>query len=172
VVLAGSAVLAACALLPAAGLASGPEAHAAAKKKKPPTFFSKARVRSDGYVNPGQLETIFISHLPSRSNFKLAIEPPPTTPQCGQLYFCNFVNVFPAPGTRAFHSNGHGKAFPTFVMPSTYTIQSDPFDKRTRQTVSFANGQSVHINVLSIKNTRKGKFIAYGFGRTIVSVPG
>jgi hypothetical protein len=82
------------------------------------------------------------------------------------------VKIFPAPGGVPFHSNGHGSAVATFVMPSTYTIQSDPFDKRTLQTVTFMNGQSVHINVLSIKSTKKAKFISFGFGRTIVQVPG
>lgn len=155
----------------AIGLGTPSDAGAAAKKRKPPVSFSKARVQSDGLLLPGQLETVFISRLPPRADFKLGIEPPPTTPQCGEFYFCNIVRVFPAAGTLAFHSTGKGTAFATFVMPSGYTLQSDPFDKRTRQMVTWMNGQAVHINTFSVKTTRKERRIAFGFGRAVVQVP-
>ena len=166
----GVAGLVAIALV-SANAAAAVGVNAAATKKKPPVSFSKARVQSDGLLTPGQLETVFISRLPPRAGFKLGIEPPPTTLQCGELYFCNIVRVFPEPGTPLFRSTGKGTVFATFVMPSGYTLQSDPFDKRTRQMVTWMNGQAVHINVFAVKTTRKERRIAFGFGRAVVQVP-
>ena len=71
----------------------------AAAKSKPKFIFLKARVVSDGFVTPGQLETISVSNLPPRTNIKVFVEPPPTTPQCGEFYFCDVVRTQPAPGT-------------------------------------------------------------------------
>lgn len=169
-VLFGVAVLTAMALASVGGSGGAPAAHAAAKKK-PPVFFSKARLRTDGLMTPGQNETVLLSKLPPKADFKLALEPPPTTLQCGELYFCNIVKLFPAVGTLPFRSTAEGRASATFLMPSGYTLQSDPFDKRTRRGVTFMNGQATHINVFSTKNTRKERRLAFGFGRAIVQLP-
>jgi hypothetical protein len=143
----------------------------AAKQKKPAVSFSKARVQSDGLLLPGQQETVFISGLPPRADFKVGIEPPPTTPQCGEFYFCNIVRVFPAAGAPAFRSTGKGTAFARFVTPGGYTLQSDPFDKRTRRMVAWMNGQAVHINTFSVRTTKKERLISFGFGRAVMQVP-
>lgn len=142
-----------------------------AAKKKPPVHLLKGRVISDRSVTPGQQETITISRMPPRTRLELYVEAPPTTPQCGQYYFCRPVRVFPVPGTRAYRSSGKGRAILSFVMPSTYAIQSDPFRPSTRQSVTFANGQSIHIDVLGEKRTRKLRQFGFGFGRAIVQIP-
>jgi hypothetical protein len=165
--LAGVGASVAIAAVPAIGSAD-PVAHAS---KKPPLHFLKARVRSDGIVTPGQQEWVTLSELPPKAKFKMAIEPPATTPQCGQYYFCHAPRVFPVPGTPPYRTNGKGRALVSFVMPSTYVIESDPSDPSTRQTVAFADGQSVHIDVIGMKRTRKMRLVGFGFGRAIVQLP-
>jgi hypothetical protein len=146
---------------------SGPKAQPFAKKKVKVVFF-KARVASDGFVTPGQPETVTVFHMPAKTRFRMAIEPPPTTLQCGQLYFCDLAPVSPAPGSPPFRTNGKGRATVTFVMPSTYNIATDPFDPSTRRPVAFANGQRVHINVEGVKRLPKKRKVGFGFGRAIV----
>jgi hypothetical protein len=137
-------------------------------KQRVKLVFFKSRVRSDGIVTPGEPETVAVSHMPPRTRFKMAIEPPPTTPQCGEFYFCDFAPVSPAPGSAPFRTSGKGRALVTFVMPTTYNIATDPFDPRTRRPVSFANGQSVHIDVDGVKRLHRVRKIGFGFGRAIV----
>jgi hypothetical protein len=169
ILLAGVLATAAIALVPAIGSAD-PVVHSSAKKK-PPLKFSKARVFSDHSVTPGQQEWITVAKVPPRAKLKVAIEPPTTTPQCGQYYFCRSVRVFPAPGTPPYRSSSKGGATLSFIMPSHYVIQSDPFRPSTRQSVAFADGQAVHIDVLGKKRTRKATRVGFGFGRAIVYIP-
>jgi hypothetical protein len=166
----GRAKIAAAALLLALGLAgtaTGPVTEALAKKKTKLVFL-KARVASDGFLTPGQPETVAVSHMPRRTRFKMAIEPPPTTLQCGQLYFCDPAPVSPAPGGPLFRTNGKGGAVVTFVMPGTYNIATDPFNPATRRAVTWANGQRVHIDVQGVKRTHRVRKIGFGFGRAAV----
>jgi hypothetical protein len=169
ILLAGVVATAAIALVPAIGSAD-PVVHTSAKEK-PPLKFSKARVRSDGSVTPGQQEWITVAKVPPRAKLKVAIEPPPTTPQCGQYYFCRSVRVSPVPGTPPYRSSAKGRATLSFIMPSHYTIQSDPFRPSTRQSVAFADGQAVHIDVLGTKRTRTATRVGFGFGRAVVHIP-
>jgi hypothetical protein len=149
------------------GSAAAPAAQA---KKKVKVVFFKVRVASDGFLTPGQPETVAVSHLPEKASFKMAIEPPPITLQCGQLYFCDFAPVTPAPGSPPFRSDRKGEAVVTFVMPSTYNIATDPFDPATRRPVAWANGQRVHIDVQSVKRLPHKRKIAFGFGRAAVQL--
>jgi hypothetical protein len=167
IALATLSVAIACGLGAASGSHAAPAAQTAAKQRVKLVFF-KARVRSDGTVMPGQAETVAVSHMPRRTRFKMAIEPPPTTPQCGEFYFCDFAPVAPAPGSPRFRTSGRGRALVTFVMPSTYNIATDPFDPRTRRPVPFANGQAVHIDVDGVRRLHRVRKIGFGFGRAIV----
>jgi hypothetical protein len=169
----GTIALAALALavgasgVPAAGAApSGPSARPLAKEAK--VVFMKARVASDGFVTPGQPQTVTVSDLPAKTRFRMAIEPPPTTLQCGQFYFCDFAPVTPAPGSPPFRTTKKGEATVTFVMPLTYNIATDPFDPATRRPVAWANGQRVHINVQGKKRKPGVRKVGFGFGRAIV----
>jgi hypothetical protein len=137
-------------------------------KKRVKLVFFKTRVVSDGIVTPGQTETVSIFHMSPRTRFKAAIEPPPTTPQCAEFYFCDFAPVSPAPGTPPFRSSGKGRALITFVMPSTYNIATDPFDPSTRRPVAWANGQSVHIDVEGVRQRHRVRKVGFGFARAIV----
>jgi hypothetical protein len=169
----GRAKIAATALVCAvgfAGTAAGPVTQALAKKRTKLVFF-KARVASDGFLTPGQTESVGISHMPRRTDFKLGIEPPPTTLQCGQLYFCDVAPVTPAPATPPFVTNARGEAIVTFVMPTTYNLATDPFDPATRRPVTWANGQRVHIDVQGVKRKHRVKKIGFGFGRAAVQTP-
>jgi hypothetical protein len=168
----GRAKIASAALVLAvgfAGIASGPATEALAKKeKKTKLVFFKARVASDGFLTPGQPDTVAVSHMPRRTRFKLAIEPPPTTLQCGQLYFCDAAPALPAPGGPPFMTNGKGRAVVTFVMPGTYNVAADPFDPATRRPVTWANGQRVHIDVQGVKRLPQKRKLGFGFGRAAV----
>jgi hypothetical protein len=170
--LVGVAVCSVAVLIPAAaGIAGhhGPTATQSAKKKVKVVFL-KGRVFSDGFVTPGQPETVTITRMPERTRLKAAIEPPPTTPQCGEFYFCDFAPVGPAPGTPPFRTNGKGRATITFVMPSTYNIASDPFDPASRHPVTWMNGQAVHIDVEGTKRLPRVKKAGFGFGRAVVKL--
>ena len=162
-----SAVFLGCALAPASGFAE-PGGGVSAKDTTP-LIFKKARIVSDGFLTPGQIETVAVTRLPPKAIVEAAIEPPPTTPQCGQLYFCDFVRIFPSDGTPRFRSNGNGQSVLTFVMPTSYIIELDPFGKH-KQPVNFANGQSVHIDVQCKKKTKKKRFLGFGFGRAVVQL--
>jgi hypothetical protein len=140
-------------------------AHLAKEVK---VVFMKARVASDGFVTPGQPQTVTVSDLPAKTRFRMAIEPPPTTLQCGQFYFCDFAPVTPAPGSPPFRTTKKGEATVTFVMPLTYNIATDPFDPATRRPVAWANGQRVHINVQGKKRKPGVRKVGFGFGRAIV----
>ncbi|HSD25619.1 MAG TPA: hypothetical protein VLB79_14965 [Solirubrobacterales bacterium] len=167
----GRGKIAAAALALALGLAGSaaaqPVAHSAAKKKVKVVFF-KAHVGSDGFLTPGQPETVSVFDMPPKTNFRIAIEPPPTTLQCGQFYFCDFAPVSPAPGSPPFRTNKKGTAVVTFIMPSTYNISTDPFDPSTRHPVAWANGQRVHIDVQGVKRLKHKRKIGFGFGRAAV----
>jgi hypothetical protein len=81
-----SAAALACALTPpATGLASGAPPNGLAAKGHLKFVFLKARVVSDGYVTPGQPETISLSHLAPKANIEVFIEAPPITIQCGEI---------------------------------------------------------------------------------------
>jgi hypothetical protein len=160
----------AIAAAPAArGAPAAPQPLANSKTK---VIFLKGHVLSDGYVTPGQLETIAVSNYPPRTRLKVFIEPPPTTPQCGELYFCDPAPTSPAPGTPPYRSSGKGHALLTFVMPSTYNVETDPFRPSQGQQVTFANNQRVHIDVFGSKRQKRTKRIAFGFSRAIVQTSG
>jgi hypothetical protein len=167
----GRGTIALAALVLTAGLAgdsaAAPSAQPLAKQKVKLVLF-KARVASDGFVTPGQPETVTVSRMPRKTTFRMAIEPPPTTLQCGQFYFCDVAPVTPAPGSAPFRTTKKGEALVTFVMPTTYDIATDPFDPSTRRPVAFMNGQRVHINVQGKKRKKRVKKIGFGFGRSIV----
>jgi hypothetical protein len=170
-VLAAAATALACALIPAATGIAGTPPNGLSAKGTIKFIFLKARVVSDGYVTPGQLETISISRMAPRARIKVFIEAPPTTLQCGELYFCDPAPTSPAPGTPPYRSSGNGKATLTFVTPSTYYIETDPFNPRVRQPVTFANGQSVHIDVLGASTRKRVRRESFGFARAIVQLP-
>ena len=151
-----------------AGTAAAEESAQPLAKKRVKVILLKTRVASDGFLTPGQAETVGVSHMPRKTNFKMAIEPPPTTLQCGQFYFCDVAPVTPVPGSPPFHTNRKGEAVVTFVMPGTYSIATDPFDPASRRPVAWANGQRVHIDVQGIKRKHRVKKIGFGFGRATV----
>ena len=150
-----------------AGIAAVGMPDAVAKKRVKIVFF-KARVASDGFLTPGHNETVAVSGIPAKTAFKMAIEPPPTTLQCGQFFFCDVAPVAPATGSPPFRTNKKGEAVVTFVMPTTYNIATDPFDPASRRPVAWANQQRVHIDVQGVKRRHKVRKIGFGFGRAIV----
>lgn len=133
--------------------------------------FVKARVRSDGIVTPGQLETIAISRMPRRTKVRVFIESPPTTLQCGEFYFCHPVRVSRVPGSPRYRTNGKGRALLTFVMPSSYFIEPVPIKRFNRRPVTFAEGQSVHLDVEGSRRRKRKRLQGFGFSRAIVQLP-
>jgi hypothetical protein len=160
----------ACALIPVTSGIAGTTAGASSKGKLK-FIFLKARVVSDGVVTPGQLETIAISRMAPRAAVKVFVEAPPTTLQCGELYFCDPAPTSPAPGTPPYLADGKGRATLTFVMPSTYFLETDPFDPNVRQPVTFANQQRVHIDVEGASTRKRVRRESFGFARAIVQLP-
>jgi hypothetical protein len=162
------ACLAAALTVASAAGALTPGGHVDKKKLK--FVFLKARVATDGIVTPGQLETITVSRLAPRAQVKVWVEPPPTTPECGELYFCDPAPTSPAPGTPPYRSSGKGAAVLTFIVPASYFVETDPFHPSQGRFSNFAEGQSVHIDVAAGK-TRKGvRRESFGFARAIVQL--
>jgi hypothetical protein len=163
----------ACALIPATtGMASGAPPNGLAANGGLKFIFLKARVISDGYVTPGQPETISVSRLAPKARVDVFIEAPPTTIQCGELYFCDPAPAPPAAGSPPFRSNRKGEAVLTFVMPDTYYLEIDPFNPKIRQPVKFADQQRVHIDVQAVSKTKRTKRVSFGFARAIVQLAG
>jgi hypothetical protein len=158
-------------LIPAATAIAGTPANGLSAKGKIKFVFLKARVLSDGVVTPGQPETIAISRMAPRARMKVFVEAPPTTLQCGELYFCDPAPTSPAPGTPPYRANGKGKATVTFIMPSTYFLETDPFNPKVRTPVTFADGQSVHIDVEGASTRKRVRRESFGFGRALVQLP-
>jgi hypothetical protein len=162
--------LAAAAAAIASAILTTAIAAPSASAGKTKSVFKKAQVVSDGIVTPGQLETIAASRLPPRARLRVLIEPPPTTPQCGQFYFCSRAPTSPAPGMPPYRSSGKGRALLTFVMPSSYFITNDPFPPREGRFVDFANGQAVHIDVQGARRSKRVRRVGFGFSRAVVQL--
>jgi hypothetical protein len=156
--------LACAALLPATGAGAD-------GKTRTKFVFLKARVVSDGYVTPSQPETISISRMAPKARIAVFIEPPPTTIQCGELYFCDVAPAAPAAGSPPFVADRKGRAVVTFVMPETYDLETDPFDPKIRQPVAFADQQRIHIDVEGSSKIKHVRRQSFGFARTIVQRP-
>jgi hypothetical protein len=160
----------ACALvLPAAGFAANPNVDLSAKGKAK-FIFLKARVGSDGFVTPGQPETISITRMAPKADIAVFIEPPPTTLQCGELYFCDAAPAAPATGSPPFKADKKGRAVLTFITPATYNLETDPFNPKVRQPVAFADQQRIHIDVQGASKTRRVKRESFGFARATVQL--
>jgi hypothetical protein len=163
------AVLACALIVPATGLASNPAVSLSSKDKPRTKFvFLKARVGSDGVVTPGQPETISVSRMAPKARIAVFIEPPPTTLQCGEFYFCDAAPAAPAPGSPPFKADAKGRAILTFVMPDTYYLETDPFNPKIRQPVTFADQQRIHIDVEGASRTKNVKRESFGFARATV----
>jgi hypothetical protein len=160
----------ACALVPAAASASATRPNGLSAKGHIKFIFLKARVVSDGFVTPGQPETIAVSRLAPKASVKVFLEPPPITIQCGELYFCDPAPTAPAPGAPPYRSDRKGRALLTFIVPDTYYVEMDPFNPRNRSPVKFADQQRVHIDVDAFSRTKHVRRESFGFARAIVQL--
>jgi len=164
----GKIAVATLALVLALGGSAAAQPAAQTAKKRVKVVFFKARVASDGFITPGKPETVTVFSMPPKTNFKMGIEPPPITLQCGQFFFCDVALAFPAPGSAPFRTNKKGEATVTLTVPETYNISTDPFDPSTRRPVAWANGQRVHIDVEGVKRLKHKRKIGFGFGRAAI----
>lgn len=163
----GAAALA-CAVMPAAAHAITPVTSLHQAKIK--FIFMKARVFSDGFVTPNQPETVSISGLPRRTDFKVFIEPPPITEQCGEFYFCDVAPTAPVDGTPPYRSDAKGRATVTFITPPSYFVETDPFHPSVGMFVNWMNGQAVHIDVEGAKRRKNVRRDSFGFARAVVQL--
>ncbi len=158
-------------LVPASAAAGSSTAQLSAKSKHRTKFvFLKATVGSDGFATPGQPETISISRMAPKAKIAVFIEPPPTTLQCGELYFCDVAPAGPAPGSPPFVANAKGRAVLTFVMPDSYFLETDPFNPKIRTPVTFMDQQRIHIDVQGTSKVRRVRREAFGFARAAVQL--
>jgi hypothetical protein len=157
----------ACVVASAATGIAGAQSSGTANQLKVPLKFVKGKVFSDGAVAPGELETVFISKFPPRANLKAAIEPPATTPRCGEHFFCDLAFVTPAPETPLFRTSGKGRAQLSFIMPATFTLE-DPYRPGETRQAHFVTGQTVHIDVGANKRLKKARLQAFGFAIAVV----
>jgi hypothetical protein len=149
----------------------GPAQLASKSKHRTKFVFLKAKVGSDGFVTPDQPETISISRMAPKANIAVFIEPPPTTLQCGELYFCDVAPAAPAAGGPPFVANAKGRAVLTFVMPDSYYLETDPFNPKIRTPVTFMDQQRIHIDVQGTSRIKHVRRESFGFGRATVQLP-
>jgi hypothetical protein len=157
-----------CAFFLPANVLAGSSPASLSSKPKTKFVFLKARVGSDGFVTPGQLETISVTRMAPKAEIHVFLEAPPTTIQCGERYFCDPAPAAPAPGSPPFKADGKGRAVLTFVMPDSYFLETDPFNPKIRQPVAFADQQRIHIDVEGSSKIRHVKRESFGFARAIV----
>jgi hypothetical protein len=164
------AALACVLIAPAAGVAGdGPVVNLDSKGKSKTKFvFLKAKVGSNGVVTPGQPETISISRMAPKAHIAVFLEAPPTTIQCGELYFCDPAPAAPAPGSPPFVADAKGRAVLTFVMPDSYYLETDPVNPKIRTPVAFADQQRIHIDVQGGSKVKNVKRESFGFARATV----
>jgi hypothetical protein len=62
-------------------------------------------------------------------------------------------------------ASGKGRALLSFVMPSSYFVETDFFKPRQGFMQNFAYGQAVHIDVQGISRTKKAKRVGFGFSQ-------
>ena len=160
----------ACALVPAAARASGTTPNGLSAKGHIKFIFLKARVVSDGYVTPGQPETISVSRLAPKANLKVFIEPPLLIIFGVFIYFCHRPQTARAPGAPPYRSDRKGRALLTFIVPDTYYVEMDPFNPKNRSPVKFADQQRVHIDVDASSRTKHVWRESFGFSRAIVQL--
>ena len=161
-----------CALAVSATVSATTPVDRAAKSKHRTKFvFLKAKVGSDGFVTPGKPETISISRMAPKANIAVFIEPPPTTLQCGELYFCDVAPAAPSPGSPPFKANSKGRAVLTFVTPDSYYLESDPFNPKVRTPVRFMDQQRIHIDVQGGSKFKHVRRESFGFARAAVERP-
>jgi hypothetical protein len=165
--LAWTAALAAALVVAATAVATVP-ANDLSAKRHVKFIFLKARVVSDGYITPGQPETISVSRLAPKAPVEVLIEAPPITLQCGELYFCDPAPAAPAPGSPPFRSDKKGRAVLTFITPDTYYLETDPFSPKIRSPVHWMDQQRVHIDVDSSSKSKHVRRESFGFARAIV----
>jgi hypothetical protein len=167
--LAATAAALACGLIAAApATASTPISLSSKGKHKTKFIFMKANVGSDGFVTPGQPETISITHMAPKAKIAVFLEAPPTTIQCGELYFCDPAPAGPSPGSPPFKADKKGRAVLTFVMPDSYYLETDPFNPKIRRPVAFADQQRIHIDVDGSSTIGHTKRESFGFARATV----
>ena len=106
-----------------------------------------------------------------KARVKVFVEAPPTTLQCGELYFCDPAPTSPAPGAPPYRASHKGKAELTFITPSTYDVETDPFDPKMRSPVAFANQQRVHIDVEGASTRKRVRRESFGFARATGGSP-
>jgi hypothetical protein len=167
-VVAAVALLAGGLIVSAVAGATTPVDLSSKGKHRTKFIFLKARVVSDGFVTPGKPETITISRMAPKGQIAVFIEAPPTTIQCGELYFCDPAPAAPAPGSPPFVADKKGRATLTFVMPDSYYLETDPFNPKVRQPVTFADQQRIHIDVEGRSKTKRAIRESFGFARAIV----
>jgi hypothetical protein len=165
-VLAAVALLAISLIVAAAASAVTPVTPKSKHRTK--FVFLKTKVVSDGFVTPGQTETISISRMAPRGRIAVFLEAPPTTIQCGELYFCDPAPAAPAEGSPPFVADAKGRATLTFVMPDSYFLETDPFNPKIRQPVTFADQQRIHIDVEGASLIKHVKRESFGFARATV----
>ena len=106
-----------------------------------------------------------------RGMIAVFIEAPPTTLQCGELYFCDVAPAAPAAGSPPFVADSKGRATLTFVMPDSYYLETDPFNPKIRTPVTFMDQQRINIDVQNTSKIRHVRRESFGFGRATVSKP-
>jgi hypothetical protein len=137
-------------------------------------IFQNGKLRSDGVLTVGQLETVRIAGLPPRLKVHLSISANDTSCQNLKDRFCVPEPAKRAAGTPRFRTSGKGRAVLTFVVPSSYFFIKfkDPLKEHR---VSFVNGEPLLVDAtVDTAVRRHGEsrhLIGIAQGRAVAEVP-
>jgi hypothetical protein len=137
-------------------------------------IFQAGKLRSDGVMTVGQLETVRISRLPPRLKVRMTVAAFDQRCQNFKIGFCTPEPAKRTAGTPRFRTSGKGRAVLTFVMPASYDfLHLKPPFKSDR--VQFTNGEPLLVDAtVDTAVRRHGEsrhLIGIAEGKAVAEVP-
>ena len=147
-------------------------ASASVRPTPPDSISHKGKLATDGFLVPGQPETMQVTKLPPRVKLRLEVTPPLNAGCNGTKgVVCISAPISPAAGSPKFRTNGKGRATITFIPPDHYDLLNAN-NLVDRTPVAFTNGQRVIVQASGLKREiRNGnKELIFSFAKAGVVV--
>jgi hypothetical protein len=136
-------------------------------------IFQTGKLRSDGVMTVGQLETVVIKGLPPKKKVRMAIYANDKRCQNAKTAFCIPASPKRAAGTPRFRTSGKGRATLTFVMPAAYDVLN--LKNLKTDHVTFTNAEPLLVSATADTSARRNgesvHLIGIAQGNAIAEVP-
>ena len=106
--------------------------------------FQHGKLRSDGVMTVGQLETVVIKGLPPKLKVRMSVSANDARCQNFKTAFCIPTSAKRAAGTHRFRTSAKGRATLTFVMPAAYEVLN--LKNFKTEHASFTNGEPLLVD--------------------------